>query len=221
MHSPHTGPPTAERGSIPALATTGLVVHWAARYDLLVWLLTRGRERRFRRQLLEPAHLRRGETVLDVGCGTGTLAILAKQQVGQTGSVTGVDASKPMIKRARKKATRAGEEVTFLAELAEALPFADATFDVVLSTVMLHHLPKRTRRAGVREMRRVVKPGGRVLLVDFIRSGKRGLLAHFHRHGRVDPRDLIELATGAGLSIIESGPIGVWDLQFVLARPSG
>src|SRR5215216_5615252 len=148
----------------------GLVVHWAARYDALLTILTLGRERRFREQLLQLAHLEPGESVLDMGCGTGTLAIAAKRKVGGSSVVHGIDPSPEMIARAHRKA------------------------------------------------RRVLKPGGRLLAVDFATSSGKGLMSHFHRHGRVDPRDLIALATGADLNVIESGPVGRWDLQFVLAR---
>jgi len=197
-----------------------MVVHWAHRYDWLVWLLTLGRERRFRERLLRPARLERGESVLDVGCGTGTLAIAAKRVVGPGGDVHGIDASPEMVARARKKAVRARAEITFETAFAQALPYPDARFDVVLSTVMLHHLPGRTRLEGVREMRRVLEPGGRLLAVDFVRSSakRRGLLAHFHRRGRVEPRALIELVSGAGMSVVENGPVGAWDLQYVLAK---
>jgi hypothetical protein len=57
-----------------------------------------------------------------------------------------------------------------------------------------------------------------LLAVDFVRRSGKGLLAHLHRHGRVDPRDLIVLVTEAGLKVVESGPVGRWDLQFVLGR---
>jgi ubiquinone/menaquinone biosynthesis C-methylase UbiE len=203
-----------------APAASGIVVHWAARYDWLVWLLTLGRERRFRERLLRPARLQRGESVLDVGCGTGTLAIAARRLVGAEGEVHGVDASPEMIARARGKAARAKANVTFDTAFAQALPYPDARFDVVLSTVMLHHLPTKTRQQGVREMRRVLEPGGRLLAVDFVRSSgrKRGLLGHFHRHGRVEPRALVELVSGAGLNVVDSGAVGAWDLQFVLAE---
>jgi ubiquinone/menaquinone biosynthesis C-methylase UbiE len=202
-----------------ALDTTGAVVHWAARYDLLVWLLTLGRERSFRERLLEPAHLQPGESVLDVGCGTGTLAIAAKRRVGSAGSVYGIDASPAMIARATKKAKKAGAGVTFESGLAESLPFPDGRFDVVLSTVMLHHLPRTAREQGVREMGRVLKPGGRLLAVDFAGASPKGKgpLVHFHRHGHVQPRALVDLVSGTGLHVVESGALGMWDLHFVLA----
>lgn len=201
-----------------ATSSTGLVVHWAARYDLLITLLTLGRERRFRQRLLELAHVEAGESVLDIGCGTGTLAIAAKRVVGDSGVVHGVDASPEMIARARRKARRSGMDVVFEMAKAQSLPFPDARFDLVLSTVMLHHLPRAGRSQAVRDARRVLKPGGRLLAVDFVRRSGKGLLAHFHRHGRVDPRDLIALVTEAGLKVVESGPVGRWDLQFVLGR---
>ncbi len=209
---------TKSTGAKPEPGTTGMVVHWAARYDLLLWLLTLGRERVFRERLLDLAHLQPGETVLDVGCGTGTLAIAAQRRVGSAGTVHGIDASPEMIARATRKAARAAVDVVFGTGIAESLPFPDARFDAVLSTVMLHHLPGKARPQGVREMRRVLRPGGRLLTVDFGRVGKgRGLLAHLHRHGQVDARDLVALVSEAGLHVVESGAMGTWHLQFVLA----
>ena len=73
--------------------TTGLVLHKAALYDLTVWLMTLGQERSFREKILRLARLEQGESVLDVGCGTGSLAIAAKRQVGPAGTVCGIDAS--------------------------------------------------------------------------------------------------------------------------------
>ena len=69
------------------------------------------------------------------------------------------------------------------------------------------------------EIRRVLKPGGRVLAVDFggATGGRRSLIEHFHRHGRVDVHDIVKLLSEVGLEIIESGPVGVRDLNFVLA----
>jgi len=199
---------------------TGLILHEARFYDLLIWLVTLGRERAFREGMLHLAHLRPGELVLDVGCGTGTLALTAKRQVGTTGTVYGVDASPEMIARAEKKAKKTGVEVVFKKALAQKLPFPDAQFDVVLTTVMLHHLPRPARQELAIEMQRVLKPGGRVLAIDFGGTDrkKKTFLDHFHRrHGHVDLKDMIEILSEAGLNIAESGAVGMRDLNFVIA----
>jgi Methyltransferase domain len=127
------------------------VLHRARGYDFLVWALMLGRERTFREKTLALARLAEGESVLDVGCGTGTLAIAAKSRVGTLGKVTGIDASPEMIGRANKKARKKGVEVNFQTAAAERLPFQDAAFDVVLSTVMLHHLPDDARHVHQRD----------------------------------------------------------------------
>jgi ubiquinone/menaquinone biosynthesis C-methylase UbiE len=201
-----------------APATIGRVLHWAAGYDILVWLLTRRSDRAFREQLLGPAHLATGESVLDIGCGTGGLAIVAKGQVGAGGKVFGIDASPAMVARASSKAAKAAVDVRFETAVVERLPFPDAQFDVVLSTLMLHHLPRKLRQQCALEIRRVLKPRGRVLVVDFGRpQSKSGLLAHFHRHGYVDPAQIVTLLDDAGLRSVESGPVGISSLHFVLA----
>ena len=97
---------TDATGDGAAPHTNGLVIHWAARYDLLAWLLTGGRERAFRERLIELAGLAPGESVLDIGCGTGTLAIAATRHAGPTGAVYGIDASPQMIARATRKGRR-------------------------------------------------------------------------------------------------------------------
>lgn len=210
---------TAERTETPS--TSGLVLHKAAGYDLLLWLVTCGREQAFREKMLQFANLQPGESVLDVGCGTGTLAILAKRQVGPTGEVCGIDASPEMIARAQKKARRTGIGVSYKQAFAQSPPFPDAHFDVVVTTVMLHHLPKKARAELAAQIRRVLKPGGRVLAIDF--GGKdrdrHSFLDHIHRrHGHVDFKEIIALFSDAGLTIAESGEVGMRDLQFVVAR---
>lgn len=200
-------------------AASGIVLHSAAGYDWLVWLATFGRERAFREKLVRLARLAPGESALDVGCGTGTLVIAATRVVGPKGKVYGIDASPEMIAKAEGKARRAGAEVAFQNALAQELPFPDGQFDAVLSTVMLHHLPRKVREQAAAEMRRVLKPGGRVLVVDFGgNKEKHSLLDHFHRkHGHVSLSDILTLLTGAGLKTVESGAVGVRDLHFVLA----
>jgi demethylmenaquinone methyltransferase/2-methoxy-6-polyprenyl-1,4-benzoquinol methylase/phosphoethanolamine N-methyltransferase len=81
-----------------------------------------GRDRAFREKTLDVAQVAPGESVLDIGCGTGTLAIAAKRRVGSSAGVTGIDASPQMIARARKKARRVGADVTFAAANVENLP---------------------------------------------------------------------------------------------------
>lgn len=196
----------------------GLLLHRAAAYDFFVWLMAYGKEGAFRERILKLARLAPGETVLDVGCGTGTLAIAAKRIAGASGRVQGIDASPEMLARAKKKAKRAGMDVAFTEAPAQALPFADASFDLVLNTVMLHHLPRPGRAQCAAEMRRVLKPGGRVLVVDFAVSQEKGLIAHLHqRHGHVSPDDIVALLAAAGFDVKESGAVGFRSLQYVLA----
>ena len=206
----------------PELATPrsiGAVLHSALLYDLTVWLFTLGHEKALRERLLGLAHLRAGDAVLDVGCGTGTLAILAQQKVGPTGTICGIDGSPEMIARARSKAKKAGVTVRFDIAAAQALPFPEGSFSVALSTLMVHHLGHSARADLVRELRRVVQPCGRVLLVDFARSTRnpKGLLRHFrHGHGSTDPREMVELLCDAGLDVVESGAVGIKNLHFAL-----
>ena len=202
-----------------AHGTRNGIVHWAAQYDLLVKVAMLGREGRMRERMLDLARIAPGESVLDVGCGTGTLAIAAKRRVGDAGRVDGVDASPEMIQRAVKKSKRAHSGASFRVAHAESLPFETSHFDVVLSTVMLHHLRRDVRAQAIQEMRRVLKPGGRILIVDFGKrtAEHRGLMAHFHQHGRVSMAELIALVESGALRTMESGSVGIGTLIYVLA----
>src|SRR4051812_11706301 len=108
--------------------TAGHAIAWARHYDATVQLLTLGRARAIRKRTAELAQLAPGEAVLDVGCGTGDLTILARRQVGAGGQVVGIDASPEMIEEARRKAARARLAIDYRVDVVEALPFADATF---------------------------------------------------------------------------------------------
>jgi ubiquinone/menaquinone biosynthesis C-methylase UbiE len=180
------------------------------RYDLKIWLASRGREGAFRERQLDLARLAAGETVLDVGCGTGTLAIAAARRVGVTGAVTGIDPSAELLERARKKARRAHVDVAFAQSGGEELPFPDAAFDVVLSSLVLHHLSHDALRSAAHEMHRVLRPGGRAVLVDM--GGQQPAQAktmHAHHGGRA-PFDLDRIAERLphiGFTVIETGPI--------------
>src|SRR5579859_6286386 len=129
--------------------TRGIVIHWARAYDLILRFATGGREQELRQTFVELARLEPGEVVLDVGCGTGTLAMVAKERVGATGRVSGIDASVQMIVRARRKAARRGLSLDFQVGVIEQLAFPDHSFDVVLSTMMMHHLPDDLKRQGL------------------------------------------------------------------------
>jgi len=202
--------------------TKGHVLHHAFGYDLLVALLLFGREGAFRRKLLSFAKLKPGEHVLDIGCGTGFMAIVAKQQVGPSGRVSGVDASPEMIARATRKARKKGVDVEFREGVVESLPYPDAHFDVVTSVLMLHHLPRAAREACAREACRVLKPGGRMLAVDFGWSARdKSLIDRIHGRGGLASRDIVELLTGAGMQVLESGAAGVMNLHYALGSSRG
>jgi ubiquinone/menaquinone biosynthesis C-methylase UbiE len=201
-----------------SLRTGGIVLHSAAAYDALLTALSFGRERALRSRILGRANLKLGERVVDIGCGTGTTAIIAKELVGAEGTVCGIDASPEMIARARRKASRAGMQIDFVQTAAESLPFPDGQFDIVLSSMMLHHLPAEVRRRCALEVRRVLKPGGRVFAVDFTTvPGQKGIIAHFHRHGHISFAELVDVFRESGLEVQSSGPAGLVDLHYVLA----
>ncbi|MEP7284645.1 MAG: class I SAM-dependent methyltransferase [Chloroflexota bacterium] len=152
--------------TISAPTTQGQVIAWPRIYDLILLGITRGRESAFRQKVADLARLQHGETVLDVGCGTGTQAIVAKQRVGDSGSVAGIEPSPRMIAYARRKATRRKLSIDFQPGVIEHLTFPDQSFDVVLCIIVLHHMSDDLKHQGVKEIIRVLKPGGRLLVID-------------------------------------------------------
>lgn len=146
--------------------TRGQTIPWASFYDAVAWLLSLGKGRAIRQATVELAQIKPGDRVLDVGCGTGDLTMAAKALAGPSGEVYGTDAAPEMIDIARRKAARAGVDVTFQIDLIENITFPDNQFDVVLSSLMMHHLPDDLKREGLAEIYRVLKPGGWILIVD-------------------------------------------------------
>ncbi|MGY1636315.1 class I SAM-dependent methyltransferase [Geodermatophilus sp. SYSU D00742] len=136
------------------------------------------------RRLLDQAGLRPGQTVLEIGCGTGNLLLAAKET--QPGAVVvGVDPDLTALARAQRKARRRGLAVQLDRGHAEELPYADDSVDVVLSSFMLHHVPADQQETAVREVLRVLRPGGALHLVDADGDGHdhRDHHGHGHRHG--------------------------------------
>jgi len=164
----------SESGEATVKATRGLVINSGWRYDLMEWFmdtfLFRGKLRELRQRTANLARFQPGETVLDVGCGVGTLAIEAQQRVGATGHVFGIDPGAQQIARACYKAARRKLPIDFQIGVIERLPFPEQTFDAVLSTIMMHHLGDGLKRQGLAEIARVLKPGGRLVIADFNRS---------------------------------------------------
>ena len=201
--------------------TSGKLIRWAFWYDVLVSVMTLGHERRLREITLDLVSLQPGEKVLDVGCGTGSLAIAACGRVGASTTVAGIDPSPEMVARARKKAARAGVNTRFELAAIESLPFADAEFDVVLSSLMIHHLPRKLRPSAFAEVYRVLKPGGRFLAVDFKPPGSKmgqSVTAQTLGKGmaRNDIRRNIPALEAAGFRVLASGPTLAWMLAYIL-----
>ncbi len=198
--------------------TAGVPLRRPYLYDVMVKVLTLRGARAIRERTVALGGVRSGERVLDVGCGTGDLTMLAAKAVGQTGEAWGVDVSPEMIAFARQKATRAGVGVGFQVGLIEALPFSDARFDVVLSSLMMHHLPLDLQQRGLAEIRRVLRPGGRLLIVDFQRpTAPHGRLSlTFLHHRRLDRgvQDLPTLLVEAGFERVEVGDVALFGLGY-------
>ena len=126
------------------------MIRWASFYDATVNIMTLGHARHLRSLTVDQALFKPGESVLDVGCGTGAVTIPAKMKVGNKGSAFGIDPAPEMIAVAQRKAKQAGLDIDFRVGAIESLPFSDATFDVVTSSLMMHHLTDNLRVKGPR-----------------------------------------------------------------------
>jgi ubiquinone/menaquinone biosynthesis C-methylase UbiE len=149
-------------------------------YDPLTRLL--GADR-IRASLLDVADVRAGEDVLDLGCGTGALALALKRR--QPGAcVVGLDPDPKALALAEHKRQEAGVEIEWVQGYAGRVPFPAQRFDCVISSLMIHHLPIDQKRAAFQDVKRLLRPGGRFLLLDFgpPHSGiERLLTGLFHR----------------------------------------
>jgi ubiquinone/menaquinone biosynthesis C-methylase UbiE len=212
----------ASHGPAQAPETRGETIRWARFYDAFTALISLGKDGAIRKAALAAAQVRPGERVLDVGCGTGSLAIDAKAEVGSIGEVHGIDAAPEMIAVARRKAAKKELDVRFQVGLIEEIPFADGQFDLALNSFVLHHLPDDLKRAGFAQIRRVLKPGGRFLAVDFASTGG-GLLGHLmslfgHKVEQDYVGDLMAMLKDTGFADVEALDTKYEILAFIRAR---
>jgi len=202
-----------------AAHTSGQVIHWARWYDLFCRIIPF--VRRSREKLVELAAPVADEHMLDVGCGTGALAIALKSRVG-AGKVAGIDPSPEMIEFAKRKSAEANLDVGFQVAAIEALPFPDASFDLVTSSLMLHHLPDELKRKGLAEVRRVLKPSGRLMAMDFA-AQSHSALGHLlsilgHPLGESTLTVLTPILKEAGFRAVEAIPTPHKSLSFIRAH---
>jgi ubiquinone/menaquinone biosynthesis C-methylase UbiE len=135
-------------------------------YDLVTAVLFAGRRRQAFRALAVASGARTGDRILDVGCGTGYFVRLLAEIAGPPGAVVGVDAAPEMIAHASSR-SRSAANVSFEVGSAGALSFPDSSFDVVVSSLTMHHVAPVEQLAAVQEMRRVLRPGGTLLVAEF------------------------------------------------------
>ncbi len=203
--------------------TRGATLHNASGYDLHSRLMGMGVNGANSRMIIEMAKVKPGDKILDVGCGSGNLTLTAKRYTGASGSVYGIDASPEMIEVARRKAQKSGIGAVFEVGLIEKLNFPEAAFDVVISRLVIHHLPDDLKRQGFAEIRRVLKPGGLVFIADF-KPPTNPILAYIasilvgHRMMRTNVRDIPPMLMETDFVEVVMGPTRFASMAFVSGR---
>ena len=152
---------------VPALRYRGLT--WI--YDFVVGPTTR--ERAVKAAIVCHARIEPGAQVLDDGTGTGSLAIMLKR-AQPAATVVAIDADPQVLAIARRKGSVATADVSWVEGMAQSLPFESKQFDCVVTSLLLHHLDDAAKAEALAEMRRVLRPGGMLVLADWDRP--RGLL---------------------------------------------
>jgi ubiquinone/menaquinone biosynthesis C-methylase UbiE len=197
-------------GSSRPASQTGRTIGTPRMYDLVTAVLFAGRRRQAFRVLGVASGARSGDRILDVGSGTGYFVRMLADIAGPRGSVVGVDAAPEMIAHASSR-SRSAANVSFEVGSAGALSFPDSSFDVVVSSLTMHHVAAAEQLAAVQEMRRVLRPGGRLLIAEFqapaghawkLLLGPTGLTAMGHAVPHVEG-----LVVVAGFTEIERGTV--------------
>ncbi|HEY2673270.1 MAG TPA: methyltransferase domain-containing protein [Rugosimonospora sp.] len=202
--------------------TPGVLLGQGRGHDLLGAAFLGGRRRRIFTRLAAESGARPGDRVLDVGCGGGHFTRVMAEAVAPGGTARGVDPSAEAIAHARRL-TRVAN-CTFTDGIAEALDAADGSYDVVVSSLMIHHLPEESRPAVIGEMFRVLRPGGAVLIAEFrpptSRTG-RSLIGALHGPAMANNRlDLLPvMIREAGFGRLRTGDLRPWT-HYVRAEKS-
>lgn len=181
-------------------------------YDAYMRKMTFGREPVLRQKTVELALVKPGDSVLEIGCGTGSLTLAAKRQAGPSGKVVGIDVIPSMVEYSQRKAAQANMDITFQLGTINDLPFQDNSFNAVMCSFMIFHMSEETRKKGINEIHRVLMPHGRLLIVDLAMPTRplqqaiarsvifRGGLEH-------DLHELIPIMESSGFSGIECAPV--------------
>ena len=201
--------------------TKGHTIHsWAKYYDTVVGIISLGRERRFRKAALELVDIEPGMNILDVGCGTGSLTIEARRKLGSEGRVVGIDPSSNMIDLAQGKAAKAGVGIDFQVGVIEKMDFPDDYFELVLSSLMMHHLPDELKQAGLQEVLRLLKPNGTLLIIELDPSAF-SLASLIHGHSSklsAQLENVRQHLESAGYVSIESGNLKFRGFSYLRSR---
>ena len=211
MHAAKTAGQSSEKEAI-----LGYMAHY---YDLVTWLMTWGKEKALRKKEVELALIEPDSSILEIGCGTGSLTLAAQARLGPSGRLVGIDAAPEMIEVARRKAARAGANINFQVAFIQDIPYPADSFDRIMCSFMIFHMSAGVRLKGFSEIRRVLKPGGRLLLVDTglpSQVWKQTLLKKFMaamiEH---ELKELIPLMQETGFTHIETGPTGFDMVSFL------
>ena len=191
MHPPAITPEQHQAN----LETEGATISWAFLYEILVKAVMLGRDQQLRESIVSLAAVRPGEKVLDLGCGTGKLAMTFKQSSDSSVTVHGIDAAPEMVARAKSQAAKKGLDIDFRHGLAESVDLPDESLDVVVSSFVVHHLTADLQTKAFAECYRLLKPGGRLLVIEF--EPPRKILTRF----------LLRPLLGGGMLAIDTGKI--------------
>ena len=173
-------------------------------YDPLVSFLGFDRARL---ELISQANIKPGQQILDIGCGTGTLAVLLKRRYADV-AVVGLDPDPKALRRAIWKVRRAGVSVQLNHGFADELPYERESFDRVLSSFMFHHLAGQDREKTLQEVWRVLRAGGSFHLLDFVADHASPGFLHRLVHSHAELKDntderILQLMSRAGFTKAE------------------